>query len=546
MNTALYSDKQIMDLMNEDNTNSNNNSQDGGDHQKHRAGDNNNGLESKKEAIFPSYDFQPIRPNASVGLSHHALDLAGSVNSTAARVWDASDPKPVSTSSARSYGSMDSLEPSKLFAEKNRNASESAILSAIDLTMKAHADNLIHVIEGVSARLTQLETRTRNLENLVDDVKVSVGNSHGITDGKLRQLENIMLEVQSGVQMLKDKQDIVEAQLQLSKLQLSKVNQQPEKHSTHVEPTPQPPASLPQPPASAAAPPSLTQQGLPPQQFIQPPASQHSLPPPSSQLPQLPNQFSPQQEPYFPPPGQSQPPPTNQPPYQPPPPTQSLHQPPYQSPPQQPQYPQQPPQQLQHPSGYNPEEPPYPQQSYPPNPPRQPPSHPPSVSAPSQQYYNGPPTPPSMYDGSGGRSNSGFASGYSPEPYQYTGPPSSQYGNTPSVKPPHQSGSGSGAYPQLPMARPLPQGLPMASAISSGGSGGSGSPRSGSRAPVDDVIDKVVSMGFPRDQVRGTVRTLTENGQAVDLNVVLDKLMNGDRGGMMQQQQPPRGWFGGR
>lgn len=95
----------------------------------------------------------------------------------------------------QSYGSMDSLEPSKLFAEKDRNSPESAIISAIDRTMKAHADKLLHVMEGVSARLTQLETRTRNLENLVDDVKVSVGNSHGKTDGKLRQLENIMLEV---------------------------------------------------------------------------------------------------------------------------------------------------------------------------------------------------------------------------------------------------------------------------------------------------------------------------------------------------------------
>jgi hypothetical protein len=83
-----------MDLMNDNS----NNSQDG-DHQNYRVGDN--GLESKKEAIFPSYDFQPMRPNASAGLSHHALDLAGSVNSTAARVWDASDPKPVSASSAR-------------------------------------------------------------------------------------------------------------------------------------------------------------------------------------------------------------------------------------------------------------------------------------------------------------------------------------------------------------------------------------------------------------------------------------------------------------
>ncbi|KAG2246679.1 hypothetical protein Bca52824_086307, partial [Brassica carinata] len=64
---------------------------------------------------------------------------------------------------------------------------------------------------------------------------------HGNTDGKMRQLENIMLEVQSGVQLLKDKQEILEAQLQLSKLQVSKVDQHSDKHSTHVQPTAQPP-----------------------------------------------------------------------------------------------------------------------------------------------------------------------------------------------------------------------------------------------------------------------------------------------------------------
>ncbi|KAF8096749.1 hypothetical protein N665_0302s0023 [Sinapis alba] len=540
MNTTLFSDKQIMDLMNDNNSND-------GDHQRSRVGDN--GLESKKEAIVPSYDFQPIRPNTTVGLSHSALDLAGSVNSAAARVWAAPDSHHVSTTSARSYGSLDSLEPSKMFAEKERINPETVIMSEIDRVMKKHADNLLHVMEGVSARLTQLETRTRSLENLVDDVKVSVGNSHGNTDGKMRQLENIMLEVQSGVQLLKDKQEILEAQFQLSKIHVSKVNQHSETHAAHVEPTAQPPAALPQPPASAAAPPSLTQQSLPPQQFIQQLPSQQSLPVPSSQPSQLPSQFPPQQESYFSPPGgQSQPPPVNNPPYQQPPPpppqTQSLHQPPYQPPPQQPQYPQQSPPQLQQPSsGYNPEEPPYPMQSYPSNPPRQPP---PPAPAPSQQYYNNPPTPPSMYDGPGGRSNSDFPSGYSPEPYPYTTPPSSQFGNTQSLKPSHQSGGGGGGsgYPQIPMARPLPQALPMATAISSSGSGGSGSPRAGSNVPVDDVIDKVSSMGFPRDQVRGTVRLLTENGQAVDLNTVLDKLMNG--GVMQQQQQPPRGWFGGR
>ena len=91
--------------------------------------------------------------------------------------------------------------------------------------------------------------------------------------------------------------------------------------------------------------------------------------------------------------------------------------------------------------------------------------------------------------------------------------------------------SGSG-YPQLPTARVLPQALPTASVAS----GGSGSTGGGNRVPIDDVVDKVSSMGFPRDHVRATVRKLTENGQSVDLNAVLDKLMND---GELQQ----RGWF---
>lgn len=64
------------------------------------------------------------------------------------------------------------------------------------------------------------------------------------------------------------------------------------------------------------------------------------------------------------------------------------------------------------------------------------------------------------------------------------------------------------------------------------------------RVPVDEVIDKVASMGFGRDQVRATVRKLTENGTSVDLNVVLDKLMNGDSSGRNESQQPAKGWYG--
>ena len=89
---------------------------------------------------------------------------------------------------------MDSLEPGKLVQEKDQSDS-SSIIAEIDKTMKKHADNLMHALEGVSARLTQLETRTRHLESSVDDLKGSVGNNHGTTDGKMRQLENILREV---------------------------------------------------------------------------------------------------------------------------------------------------------------------------------------------------------------------------------------------------------------------------------------------------------------------------------------------------------------
>lgn len=98
-------------------------------------------------------------------------------------------------------------------------------------------------------------------------------------------------------------------------------------------------------------------------------------------------------------------------------------------------------------------------------------------------------------------------------------------------------GGGSG-YPQLPTARILPQALPAASAVGGGSGSGGGGGGSGNRVPIDDVVDRVTNMGFPRDQVRATVRKLTENGQAVDLNVVLDKLMNDGDG------QGTRGWFG--
>lgn len=94
--------------------------------------------------------------------------------------------------------------------------------------------------------------------------------------------------------------------------------------------------------------------------------------------------------------------------------------------------------------------------------------------------------------------------------------------------------SGGIGYPQLPVARVLPHASPTSSRVG----GSSGSAGTGNKVPIDDVIDHVTTMGFPRDHVRATIQKLTDNGQAVDVNVVLDKLMNDG------EVQPPRGWFG--
>ncbi|KAK9119785.1 hypothetical protein Scep_017878 [Stephania cephalantha] len=517
------------------------------------------------EEILPSYDFQPIRsvpPSRSVNLDETAVNVGGGP-----RVWSSADAKANSPnlrglpiSFIETYGSLDTMDSANLVKEKDRDAHSSITVSEIDRTMKKHADNLLHALEGVSARLSQLESRTRHLEHSVDELKLTVGNDNGKTEGKLRQLENILREVQTGVQVIRDKQDIAEAQFQLSKLQVSKGDQHSEAQNSITQTetvqlsVPQQPHS-PVPPPIAPTQPSQQAPAFPPSSALPPPTHQN-LPPvqlpthlPPSQIPSIPHQ-----EPYFAPPAGPQPdathqqyqlPPSQQPHLLPPAPHQ-----PYQSaPPQLPQYSQspQPPQQNQpvNPSQLQPslsrhheETPQLPPHSYPPSV-RQTPSMPVPHSGPlpSQQFYG---STPHMYESPPSRPNSGFPSGYGPPPGSnfndpsYTGSP--QYGS-PSMKP-HQfsssaPSSGGGSYPRLPTAQLLPHALPTASSDSGASSGGTGN-----RVPIDDVVDKVSTMGFSRDQVRATVRRLTENGQSVDLNVVLDKLMNdGD-------VQPPKGWFG--
>ncbi|KAM3286725.1 hypothetical protein P3S67_025524 [Capsicum chacoense] len=164
-------------------------------------------------------------------------------------------------------------------------------------------------MEGVSARLSQLETKSRQIDNSVYELKLSVGNNHGVTDGKLRQLENILREVQDGVQVIRDKQEIMDAQLQLMKSQAPKFEQQAEAHNTTHTDSSHPTASAPLHSHQQFSPVALTQPSstLAPPNFP-PPFPQQNLPYQvqlQNLFPQNPIPSHPQPEAYYPPAGQA-------------------------------------------------------------------------------------------------------------------------------------------------------------------------------------------------------------------------------------------------
>ncbi|KAJ8465238.1 hypothetical protein OPV22_027790 [Ensete ventricosum] len=505
--------------------------------------------QQQESEILPSYDFHPIR---AVGSSSFSVAAAGGGPSDSWPSLGSIDSK-LASSNLKNAGVLESHELTKTSHGKEKSSHDISFVAEIDHTVKRYADNLMNALEGLSSRLSKIESRTHHMENSVDELKVAIGNNNGGTDGKLKQIENVVKEVHSGLQILQDKQQVIEAQLHVAQLKTSEGDQQlPENSKTghsdsrqHELPPPQQlvqqpyqhPAPQAQPTMLPAAPP-LPQQ-IPPPQIPQPPQSQiPSLPsvpqesrvPSASQQAEAPRQ---QFQVHIPQP-QAAPPPL--PPqlqhYQP-----SLQQPQYSQPPQS-QQPVSPLPQLPPAMSQYPEEPvPYmaPPSSYAPSV-RQPAPFPQPLTSPPQQFY-GPMS--NMYEPPASKPSSGlppFSSGYLPpvgpsyrDSYGLPSGQSSSASKPLPIASSVSSGGSSSNYPRLPTAQILPQAAPT-----SPGSGGS----SGTRVPIDDVVEKVATMGFSKDQVRATVRKLTENGQSVDLNVVLDKLMND---GVIQ---PQKGWFG--
>ncbi|XP_062230903.1 uncharacterized protein LOC133928532 isoform X2 [Phragmites australis] len=485
------------------------------------------------DEVLPSYNFQPIRPSAA----------ASTVPAPAAGAWGSLDSKAAS-SILKSAGGLEPHVLKKVSHEEERSNFGGVTIVDIDRTMKKYADNLLHALEGVSSRLSQLEDRTYHLESSVGELKLTIGNNNGSTDGELRQFEYTLREVQAGVQILRDKQEIVETQIQLANLKVPKAEDAQSETTgagqadSRQQLTPPQPAIQPQSQAPPPAQPPATLLALPAPTAPPPPRLQNQSPSqfpghlPHSQVPSvLPAQPAPSAEPSEATHQQYQAPPAPQPQAPQPQPSQR-----YQVPPQYAQYSQPAsvnpsvPQQPEEPAPYGPHT-----QSYPP------PPYMPPPGGPVAPFY-GP--NPGMYEPPAIRPNPGppprYNAGYKPqggggfsESYGYTGSPSHRASagmKSPSpFTPAGASSGGSGNYGRLPAAQVLPQAAPASSTSSSS---------SGNKLPIDDVVDKVATMGFSREQVRATVRKLTENGHNVDLNVVLDKLMNDT------DAQPQGSWYG--
>ncbi|PSS14461.1 Actin cytoskeleton-regulatory complex protein like [Actinidia chinensis var. chinensis] len=457
------------------------------------------------------------------------------------------------------------------------------VISTVDKTMKKYTDNIMRFLEGLSSRLSQLELYCYNLDKSIGEMRSDLGRDHGEADLKLKSLDKHLQEVHRSVQILRDKQELADAQKELAKLQLAQKESSYTGHSQQEERA-SPPASDPKKsditpdmdgqqlalalPHQVTPQPSVPARHMEQQQPVAPP------PPPSVAQPQA----------YYLPPVQMQNPPA--PPAAPPQPTQGQYppsdqyrapqmqdvsrvapqpaQPPVNQAPQvhqlpqyQQQWAQQLPQQVTQPqSTMQPQIRASSQAVYPPYLPSQPanPTPPEALqnSIPMQAPYSGisqlganrAETMPYGFGGPGRTvqqqqqqpPTQQFKSSFGVQPsdgYSSSGNAYMMYEGEAgrSHHPPQQPHFQQGSYPQtsVPLQGPQPSAGPNLPVRP---------PQFMHNHPYNELIDKLVSMGYRGDHVVSVIQRLEQSGQPVDFNTVLDRLNGNSTGGSQ------RGWSG--
>ncbi|KAK8937146.1 hypothetical protein KSP39_PZI012376 [Platanthera zijinensis] len=94
------------------------------------------------------------------------------------------------------------------------------VISSVELCMKKYADNLMRNLEEICGRLTKLELFCYKLERSVSEFRTDVIHGQSESNMKLKSLEKQVQEVQRSLQIIRDKQELVETQKELTKLHL--------------------------------------------------------------------------------------------------------------------------------------------------------------------------------------------------------------------------------------------------------------------------------------------------------------------------------------
>ncbi|KAJ1434550.1 UBA-like domain DUF1421 [Sesbania bispinosa] len=440
------------------------------------------------------------------------------------------------------------------------------VIATVEKSMKTYADNLMRFLEGISSRLSQLELYCYNLDKSIGEMRSDLNSDHEEADSKLKSLEKHLQEVHRSVQILRDKQELAETQKELAKLQLvqkeSSSSSHPQSNEERSSPSAMdqkrtdnasdthnqqlalaPPHQVafqqqPVAPPSQAPAPNVTQATQQPHYYMLP------NPPAMSQLPQ--NQYLPSDPQYQNPQSTSSQATQSLP-------VQQFSQ--YQQPQQQ-QWPQQLPQQVeppQPPSMLSQMRPPT-TNVYTPYITSQAPNPPPIGTLPNSMPYSGIP-PPGSNRGDAmpyGYSGTGRTVPQQPPPQQIKGSFLAQpgvYGSSGShaTHPPasaymvYDGEGGRAHYP--PQSTTFAQaGYPPTSASLQNPAPHNLMARNPSQPqyirshPYNELIEKLVNMGFRGDHVASVIQRMEESGQPIDFNSLLDQL------NVHSSVGPQRGW----
>lgn len=423
--------------------------------------------------------------------------------------------------------------PGSSYSPPDDSGNQEVIIQAVERSMKKHTDNLMRFLEGLSSRLSQLELYCYNLDKSIGEMRSDLTRDHSESETKLKFLEKHLQEVHRSVQILRDKQELADTQKELAKLQLA----HKESSSSHNSQQNEERSSTPDTKKTENSPDPHSNQlalALPSQ----------VAPPPTAPQPQRPPQ--PQQQPqgyYLPPaPTTTQ---VNPPQYLHP---QSQPQPQYQPQPQQPQWTQQ----VQ--AGSRPASPQIYQQ-YHPGQVNVGPGEPHPHSMPMQMAYSGGPGPaPSGPVGPPPGSSPAMTYMYGgpvqtppppPQPQQPPPPPQhlkpgfggQQPGDVYAAGGPPPQNAGYMMYDSEPGRVQHPGQFPQTGYTQNPQQVMRPPQRFTPNHPYNELIEKLVSMGYRGDHVMGVIQRLDETGQTVDFNAVLDRLNGHSSGGS-------RGWSG--